>query len=66
MAGTGERCIHTFGEETCPMEDVSVNGRVILKRIFRKKNGGGDWVDLAQDRDIWWAYVITVMCLRFS
>jgi hypothetical protein len=40
------------------MEDVSVEGRIILNCIFRKQDGGVDWVDMAQDRDIWWAYVI--------
>jgi hypothetical protein len=47
------------------MENVSVDGRIILKCIFRKQDGGVDWVDLAQDRDIWWACVIMVMYLRF-
>jgi hypothetical protein len=26
--------------------------------------GGMDWIDLAQDRDRWWAVVNTVMNLR--
>jgi len=29
----------------------------ILRWIFRKWDGGMDWVDLAQDRDRWWALV---------
>jgi hypothetical protein len=28
--------------------------------------GGMDWVDLAQDRDRWWALMNTVMNLRVS
>jgi hypothetical protein len=28
--------------------------------------GGMDWIDLAQDRDRWWALVIAVMKLRVS
>jgi len=31
-------------------EDLDVDGRTILKRIFRKWSGGMDWIDLAQDR----------------
>jgi hypothetical protein len=27
--------------------------------------GGKDWINLAQDRDQWWALVSTVMNLRF-
>jgi hypothetical protein len=27
--------------------------------------GGIDWIDLAQDRDRWWAFGYTVMNLRF-
>jgi len=42
-----------------------VYGRIILKWIFRKWDGGGiDWIDLAQDRDRWWALVNAVMNLR--
>jgi hypothetical protein len=34
------------------MEDVSVDGMIILKCIFRKQVGGVDWVNLARDRDM--------------
>jgi len=30
--------------------DPGVDGRIILKWIFRKWNGVMDWIDLAQDR----------------
>jgi hypothetical protein len=28
-----------------------VDGRIILKWIFKKWDGGMDWIDMAQDRD---------------
>jgi len=34
-------------------EDLGVNGTIILKRIFKKWNGGMNWIDLAQGRDRW-------------
>jgi hypothetical protein len=34
------------------LEDPGVDGRIILRWIFRKRDEGGvDWIDLAQDRD---------------
>jgi len=33
------------------LEDLRVDGRIILRWIFRKWDGGMDWIDLAQDRD---------------
>jgi len=42
--------------------DPGVNGRIILRWIFRKWNVGGvDWIELAQDRDRWRAFVNAVM-----
>jgi hypothetical protein len=35
-----------------------------LKCIVEKCGGVMDWIDLAQDRDRWWALVKTVMNLR--
>ena len=42
-------------------EDPSVDGRIILRWIFRKWDGGMNWIDLARDRDRWRALVNTVM-----
>ena len=35
-----------------------------IKMDLREVEGGGDWMELAQDRDRWWALVNTVMNLR--
>jgi hypothetical protein len=46
------------------LEDPGVDGRIIIKRIFKKWDGGGmDWIDMAQDRDRWRALVSAVMNL---
>jgi len=45
------------------LEDTSINGKIVLKWIFRKLDGGMDWIDLAQDRDRWRALVAAVMIL---
>ena len=47
-----------------PLGRPSVDGRIILKWIFRKLNGGIDWVYLTQDRDRWRALVNAVMNLQ--
>jgi hypothetical protein len=47
------------------LEDPGIDGRIILKFIFKKRDGGGvAWIDMAQDRDRWWAVVSAVMNLR--
>jgi hypothetical protein len=45
------------------LEDRGLYGRIILRWIFRKWDGGMDWVDLAQNSDRWWALVNAVMNL---
>jgi len=46
------------------LEDPGVDGRIILRWIFRKWDGGMDWIDLLLDRDRWQALVNAVMNLR--
>ena len=59
--GEEERCIQGFGGgklwEREHLEDQVVNGRVILRWVFRKWGWGTEWIDLDQDRDRWWALV---------
>ena len=46
------------------LADPGVNGRIILKRIFRKWDVGVDWIHRAHNRDMWRALVNAVMNLR--
>jgi hypothetical protein len=70
-------CSAYGGEEACTgfwwknlrerdhLVDKGVDGRIILRGIFRKWDVGGmDWIELAQDRDRWWVLVNAVMNLR--
>ena len=44
------------------MGDPDVDGRIILRRIFKKRDVGGvDWIDVAQDGEL----VNAVMNIRF-
>jgi hypothetical protein len=46
-------------------EDPDVDGRIILRWIFRRWGGSfGDWMELAQDRDGRRALVVTVWNLH--
>jgi len=48
------------------LEDPGIDGRIILRWIFRSGMWGYglmDWIDLAQDRDRWQALVNAVMNL---
>ena len=44
--------------------DPGVDGRIILRWIFKKWDGGMDWIDLAQNIKRWRAVVNVVMNLR--
>jgi len=48
-----------------PLGRPRVEGRFILRRIFRKWDVWGvNWIEVAQDSDRWWALVNAVMNLR--
>ena len=46
------------------LEDTRLDGRIILKCIFRKWDGGMGRIDVAQNRDRWRALVNAAMNLR--
>jgi hypothetical protein len=52
-------------EEGGHLVDPDVEGRIIIRRIFRTWDGvwGIDWVDLARERNRWRALVNAVMKL---
>jgi len=50
--------------ERYQLEDPGVEGRVILRWIFRKWEAGYGLIELAQDRDRWRALVNAVMNLQ--
>jgi len=52
-------------EKRVHLDDPGIDGRVILRWIIRKWDGGGgmDWIDVVQDRDSWPALVNAVMNL---
>jgi hypothetical protein len=46
------------------LEDLGVDGRIILRWIYRKFVGGIDWIELVQDREGWRELVNTIMNFR--
>jgi hypothetical protein len=55
----------TWDRERDHLEDLGVDGRIILEWIFsRHLHGGMNKIHLAQDMDRWRALVYTVMNLR--
>jgi hypothetical protein len=35
------------------LEDLRVDGRIILECVFKKRNQGVDWTDFVQEKDGW-------------
>jgi transposase len=48
------------------LEDTDVDGRIILKCIFERLDGGIEWIDLARDRCRWRVVVNAAMNLRVA
>jgi hypothetical protein len=48
------------------LEDRVVDGGIILKWVFRKWGWSTAWIDLAHDRDRWWALVNVRIKLRVT
>jgi len=48
------------------LEDLGVDGRIILKWFFKNRDGRTGWIDLAQERGKWWDLVNAVMNFRVS
>jgi hypothetical protein len=69
VARIGRREVHTWFwwgnlRETDHLENLGIDGSIILMWIFKKWNGGMDWIDLAQDRERWQVVVNSVINLR--
>ena len=46
------------------LEDLGIDGKIILRWIFRKYDGGMYWVDPVQGRDRWRVLVNAALKLR--
>jgi len=38
-------------KEKYHLEDIGIDGSIILKRVFIREDGTVDWIDLVQDTD---------------
>jgi len=61
----GYRVLVRKPEGKSPLGRPDINGRIILRRIFRKCDGGRHWIDLGQDSERWWVTENAVMKLVF-
>jgi hypothetical protein len=48
------------------LKNLGLDGRMVLKFIFKRLDGGMDWSDVVQERERWRALLNAVMNLRFS
>ena len=61
--GGGERCAQVSSGEK-PLGTLRRRWEDNIKMDLREVGGGVDWMELAQDRDRWRAFVNTVMNFR--
>jgi hypothetical protein len=54
------------GRERDHLKDVGLDGKIILKWIFKKWEGGMDWINLAQDRDTRRTFLHAITNLRVA
>ena len=47
------------------LKGLGLDGRIILKWIFKKWNGSVDWVGQAHGKERWCVLMYAVMALRF-
>jgi len=52
-------CVRNLRERD-HFEDLVIDGRIILKSIFKKSVKDVDWVNLVQNRYRWWTLVIVM------
>jgi hypothetical protein len=48
------------------LEDLGVEGIMIIKRTFNMQDGDVDWIYISQERGKWPAVVKTVMNIQFA
>jgi hypothetical protein len=46
-------------------KDLGIDGKILLKLIFKKLDGVMDWINLTQSRDRWQAVVNALKKVRF-
>jgi hypothetical protein len=46
------------------LDNLGVDGRILLKWMYEKWDEGMDWIDLARDRNRWRSLVNAVMNLQ--
>jgi hypothetical protein len=64
MGDRRDRLVVEKGEGRIPLEDLGIDVRIVLKLIFQKEGGYAGWIDLAQDRGKWSAFVKMLMNLQ--